>query len=183
MQNASQHDVDRADGLSQVRAPARLPENATAEIVQAVVRSLNERGTRGALEYLNARTRYRFTGLYRVEPPMLKNICLFDRENPDIPCSGDVNTLDETYCCIVGETGKLFVTPDARTDARLAPRGARGGVISYSGVPVVRDGVVVGTLCHFDLRPRLLWPQEVEVMEAVAPLLIPAFDQVSAVGP
>lgn len=175
MQNASHNDVDRLGRTSRVPSESAAA-NTKDEVAHGVTRALEERGTRGVLEYLNARTRYRFTGLYRIDPPLLKNVCLFDRENPTIPCSGDVNTLEETYCCIVGETGKQFVTLDAREDSRLAPRGVLGGVISYSGVPVVRDGVAVGTLCHFDLRPRLSWPQEVAVMEAVAPLLLPSLD-------
>ena len=54
----------------------------------ALSRLLHGRGLHAALGYLNERTRYRFTGLYRADPPLLRNIGLFDRENPDIDASG-----------------------------------------------------------------------------------------------
>jgi GAF domain-containing protein len=48
---------------------------------------------------------------------------------------------------------------------------AREAVQSYAGVPVrLSGGQVLGTLCHFDGRPRLLPPNELAVMREVAPL-------------
>ena len=180
MQNA--HRVEDAAADPRPASVALRPATSD-DVFAGAKRALDEAGTRGVLEYLNAATRYRFTGLYRVDPPLLKNICLFDRENPTIPCSGDVSMLDETYCCIVAQSGEQFFTLYARSDVRLSPRGVRNGVISYAGVPVTHAGAVVGTLCHFDLRPRLSWPHDVTAMETVAPLLVPAVVQVSAVGP
>jgi hypothetical protein len=135
-------------------------------------RLLHGRGLLAALGYLNERTRYRFTGLYRAEPPLLHNIALFDRENPGIDGSGAVAKLDETYCSITRRTASPFSTDDAMHDARLTTHAARDSVLCYCGVPVrLGNGVPWGTLCHFDLRPRLLPPNELAVLANVAPVV------------
>ena len=133
---------------------------------------LNDRGLRVALGYLNERTRYRFTGLYRADPPLLRNIGLFDRENPDIDGSGAVTTLDETYCSITSSTAAPFTVHDAPNDERLVGHAARDSVVSYVGVPVrLLSGQSWGTLCHFDLRPRLLAGDELGALTTMAPVL------------
>lgn len=124
-----------------------------------------------ALAYLNARTRFRFTGIYRVEPPFLRNLHLFDRENPALNVSGNVGPLEDTYCSITARSERGFATPDALADRRLEAHAARDSVISYCGIPIrMEDGRVWGTLCHFDVRPRLIPPAEVPVLESVVTL-------------
>jgi len=113
-----------------------------------------------ALAYLNARTRFRFTGIYRVDPPMLRNVHLFDRENPALNVSGKACPLDDTYCSITAGTDSPFTTSEAGVDPRLVLHAARDSVISYAGVPI-------RTLCHFDVRPRLIPAAEVPVLESV----------------
>lgn len=123
-----------------------------------------------ALAWLNARTRFRFTGLYRVDPPLLRNLELFDRENPHINVSGEVRKLDDTYCALVYYSGP-FDTPDSARDDRLNGHPSRASVISYAGVPLRREnGEVWGTLCHFDVRPRLLPRGERRLLESVGPV-------------
>lgn len=125
-----------------------------------------------ALSALNSRTRFRFTGLYRVEPPSLRNEYLFDRENPSLSLGGEVTPLSNTYCGIVAATKQPFVADDAPHDARLVAHPARESVVSYAGVPVrTADGRIFGTLCHFDLRPRILPPDELAILEAVSTVL------------
>jgi len=124
-----------------------------------------------ALAYLNARTRFRFTGIYRVEPPLLRNVHLFDRENPALNVSGNASPLEDTYCSITARSEGGFATPDAGADRRLETHAARDSVISYCGVPIrMEDGRVWGTLCHFDVRPRLIPPAELPVLESVVTL-------------
>lgn len=135
-------------------------------------RLLNERGLLAALGYLNERTRYRFTGLYRAEPPLLRNVGLFDRENPDIDPSGAVTKLDETYCSITCDTARPFSTADAAHDERLVTHAARESVLCYAGVPIrLASGQPCGSLCHFDLRPRLLLGDELDALATVAPVV------------
>lgn len=71
---------------------------------------LADSGLHQVLGFLNARTRYRFTGVYHVEPPLLRNVHLFDRENPTLDCSGAVTPLDETYCSITSSRSAPFAT-------------------------------------------------------------------------
>lgn len=132
---------------------------------------LEREGMHGALAFLNARTRHRFTGVYRFDPPMLRNVCLFDRENPTLRLGGD-SPMRETYCSLVGEVNAPFLTNDAAADARLAEHPARASVIAYCGVPLRGEGgLCFGTLCHFDLRPRLAPLGELPLLERVAPIV------------
>ena len=123
-------------------------------------------GLHDALRFLNARTRYRFTGAYRFDPPMLRPLALYDRENPTVRLSAQINPLRETYCSIVRATSTAFVMHDAPNDEQYIPPSP---VVSYCGVPLeTPDGVVVGTLCHFDLRPRTIPAAELSVLERAA---------------
>jgi len=131
---------------------------------------LRERGLHAALAFLNARTRYRFTGLYRAAPPLLHNVALFDRENPSLAGSGAVAVLEETYCSITRHTGEPFTVDDAMRDERLTTHAARDSVLCYSGVPIrLGNGLPWGSLCHFDLRPRLVPRNELVILRDVAP--------------
>ena len=152
------------------RAGASIDAPPTVAELGALLRTLGARAVLGAL---NARTRFRYTGLYRVEPPLLRGVCLYDRENPGLCLGGDVDTLSETYCAVVVDTERPFATSDGRADPRLAGRPAAAGPYrSYVGVPIgLADGRVGGTLCHFDYRPRLLPPGELALLERAAELL------------
>ena len=160
-------------------SPSSRPEapRAGAESVlvvrQAFERCLHRDGLSAALAMLNQRTRFRFTGLYRVEATELRNVALVDRENPGLGMSGAVCALTDTYCSIVHKHGRPFRVSDAPAEARLRAHPARESVQSYAGVPVrLPGGRVLGTLCHFDGRPRIMTPGEVAVMQDVAPLLV-----------
>lgn len=170
------HPIDRTPREELVAPAAITPgaESAIAAAVAAFAERLATRGVCAALEYLNARTRFRFTGLYRAEPPVLRNIELFDRENPLLNVGGNVCALDDTYCSIVCITDRPFRAADAGHDRRLVRHPARASIISYFGVPVRGSGgQVLGTLCHFDVRPRITPAGETPLLERVAPLLAP----------
>jgi GAF domain-containing protein len=134
---------------------------------------VSQRGVEPALAFLNGRTRFRFTGIYHVDPPYLRNLWLFDRENPRLNVSGEVKPLCDTYCAFTYATGAPFATPDAPSDPRLTQHSARQSIISYAGVPMrLEGGHLWGSLCHFDVRPRMLSPDERSVLESVAPLFV-----------
>lgn len=133
---------------------------------------LTNDGILGALAFLNDRTRFRFTGLYRLVPPTLHNVSLFDRENPTLNVSGAVCALEDSYCSVMCASGDPLTIADSRDDTRVAQHPSRDAIQSYAGVPVRQSGGrVVGSLCHFDGRPRLLPASEVAVLTSVAPLL------------
>lgn len=162
------HDDGGAERFT--RDPAGLGPDAEDAAVRAVEHRLRNAGVPCALEFLNARTRFRYTGLYRLVPPRLHNVALFDRENPAVAMAGVVCEMRETYCALTSAGNVPFQVTDAPNDARLVEHPARLAVQSYGGVPVRDvDGRVLGTLCHFDGRPRLLPAGELELLERVAP--------------
>lgn len=141
-----------------------------ARVSDEVAAALRSAGVVAALGYLNARVRVRFTGIYRPDPPLLRNVHLFDRENPRLNVSGTVIALVDGYCGITCATNAPFATSDSRADPRLRSHPARDCMLSYVGVPIRIDNTVWGTLCHHDLRPRIIQPSELPVLEQVVPL-------------
>jgi PAS domain S-box-containing protein len=154
------------------RAPAKEPVAPLekADTFLKLEKILGSRGVHEALRFLNSRTPHRFTALYRFDPPMLRNIAMFDTYAPEVK-TGDDSPLAETYCSIVGQFGTSFTTDDARQDDRLRAHPARDTVVSYCGV-LLRDGEgrPFGTLCHFDLVPCEVPMREMPLMEAAAAL-------------
>ena len=79
--------------------------------------------------------------------------------------------MHETYCSIVLNSAGGVQIVDASADARMTTHPARESVLSYCGVPIhTHDGLPWGTLCHFDVRPRLMSQPESLILGAVAPL-------------
>lgn len=143
-----------------------------AAIIEELRSMLIGRGAAAALAMLNARTRFRFTGLYVTAPPLLRSVRLYDRENPALHLGGACARLEDTFCALVWRGNESVTVDDAAADPSLHPRTSQGAVQSYAGVPLRSPaGCVVGTLCHFDGRPRMLPPGELLVLEAAAPLL------------
>lgn len=152
----------------------RVAPDALIARAVAGARSALWRGAHAVLATLNSRTRFRFTGLYRVEAPVLRNVALFDRENPMLRAAGECSALRDTYCNIVAANALALAIANAAEDGRVIGHPARASVLSYIGVPVRNQaGRVVGTLCHWDLRPRLAPAGELIVLERVAALLAP----------
>ena len=147
------------------------PLPGLAPVVDEVSNLLKTAGILAALSSLNARVRFRYTGVFRPEPPLLRNISLFDRENPKLNVSGNVIALLDGYCGIACSTNAPFATEDSKRDPRLRSHPARLSMRSYVGVPIkATDGSAWGTLCHFDMRPRVIPPTEMTLLEQVVPL-------------
>ncbi|HEY1696979.1 MAG TPA: ATP-binding protein [Polyangiaceae bacterium] len=171
--------VQVAAGLLQFVARQASPEAREDALQRAdtflkLQKILSTQSIHEALHFLNSRTPHRFTGIYRFDPPMLRNVALVDSYAPGVE-RGDDSPLSETYCSIVGDTQRGFTTEDARRDDRLRTHPARDSVVSYCGV-LLRDeaGQPFGTLCHFDLLPCDVPVAEIALMEAAAPLLMSA---------
>ena len=114
--------------------------------------ALRDGGLGAALRLLNERTPFRFTGVYRFDGAMLRNVALFDRwtgaESP-----GADAPMDETFCGITGRIDQPLEVTDGEKDARF-PWMQANAVRSYTGTPIRDgDGTAIGTLCHFDLQP------------------------------
>lgn len=126
---------------------------------------------RGALARLNARTEHRFTSLYRFDNETLRNVWFFDREHPEQTACDDIPVL-ASYCVFVREGQATFRVHDAGSDARVAAHPKREQIRAYCGVPLLDDtGRMFGSVCHFDFRPLAISDSNVELMEALAPML------------
>lgn len=166
------HEPGGAPGRRDAAAGLDAASPASDGFVRRLQRTLETAGAAGAIALLNGRTRFRYTGIYRALAPQLRNLYLFDRENPTLNVAGATTPLEATYCSITCASGAPFTTDDAGQDERLVAHPARASVISYRGVPLRRSGGRAwGTLCHFDVRPRLMPPHELELLDKVAPLL------------
>jgi len=142
------------------------------EIAEAFEEVLARFGVHGALDFLNARIPHRFTGIYRHDPPHMRNLHLFDRQNPALEVGGDV-PMRESYCSIVVGRDRPFRTVDAREEELLRDHPSRDSTLSYCGVPLRDpDGRALGTLCHFDLEPQEVVEAETGMLEAVMPRLV-----------
>jgi hypothetical protein len=131
---------------------------------------LNQHGLHAALGFLNGRVHFRFTGVFSFDGPMLRNVCLFDREGPH-QRRGDDAPVSQTYCGITGSGGDCLEIGDGRVDSRF-PWMQANAVIAYCGVPVFEPhGDVIGTLCHSDLRPCQVPKPELPTLRAAASLV------------
>ena len=140
---------------------------------QILRETLRREGLGALLRFLNARTRHRFTAVYRFEPPWLRNVCTVDRENPELTLTADCR-IRESYCGFVFEQAERFTVADAAADPRVADHPKRDVLLAYCGVPVFDEaGACIGTVCHFDPRPRLTPPSELPLLECAASLVAP----------
>ena len=133
-----------------------MADTATATAQFDATREIAREDLHGVLARLNARVPFRFTGVYRFDGTLLRNVALFDRLDPALPRGADA-PLGETYCAITGRMNDALLVSDGRRDPRYAWMRANA-VISYCGVPIRSEtGEPLGTLCHFDVAP---WPPQ-----------------------
>jgi hypothetical protein len=131
---------------------------------------LEERGLHAALDYLNSRIPFRFTGVYRFDGDTLRNVALFDRWAPETVQGSDA-PMAETFCALVPDAGGILLVEDGRNDPRY-PAMAANAVVCYCGA-VVRDadGEPVGTMCHFDVQHCEPPRNELALLEAATPFV------------
>lgn len=132
-------------------------------------------GLYGALRYLNARTPFRYTAVYRLDGQMMRNIHLYDRQGENPTSLAEV-PLGDSFCQFVMRDNG-FNTVNSANDARLLGHPYQGVVNSYFGLPLSRKaGTIYGTLCHFDVEPMMIPDGEIPLLEAVSPVLMDQLD-------
>ena len=124
-------------------------------------------GAQAALEYLSHGVPHRYTAVYRLRDGRLQNMLLHDKSGEVRPEYLAEVALETSFCQFVLRDG-VFMTADSATDGRLAGHPYQGVMVAYHGVPIVRDGGLWGTLCHFDVTQRSLPDQEFELMQRAA---------------
>ncbi len=151
-----------------------MMSNASARSHDLLVkwrRVLDEQGVHALLRLLNSRTPHRYTGIYRYDPPTLRNVFLVDAFDPSMLRGPDV-AMEDAYCVLVGERKQSIVFTDASCDPRFAPR-TNSPVVSYCGTLLsTADGVPYGTLCHYDVSRCDENVNDIEVLEALAPYVM-----------
>lgn len=121
------------------------------------------------LAILNRRTPFRYTGVYRFDGQMLRNVVLHDRLAPAQSRGADV-PLGETYCAITGRLNDVLLVSHGRRDRRY-PWMRGSSVLSYCGVPIRSEfGHPLGTLCHFGDQPCEAQAAEATFLLCVADL-------------
>ena len=132
---------------------------------------LRSKGLRPALIFLNHLTDHRFSALYQFEDDRLRNLYFYDREYPEVESTDEI-PVTASYCVFLRDSGTLFHTSDALRDHRVRSHPQREKVQAYCGVPILdAEGELFGSICHFDLEPRVISDDDVDLMEAVALLL------------
>lgn len=132
-------------------------------------------GVHTALRYLNSRTPHRFTGVYRYDGEMLRNMALFDRFEPENQHGIDIPMAD-AYCANVGRNREPLEFADAKADGRFLYLPG-SPVVCYSGVMISGpEGVPYGTLCHYDIRRCETRTSDIPLLKAAAPLIYEALE-------
>jgi hypothetical protein len=132
---------------------------------------LRGQGVYEALCCVNQLSAHRFTALYAFDGPLLKNICLVDKQNETIRKTDTVRVRD-SYCMYVRTIRKTFIVPNALTDKRVQDHPQRAIIQSYCGIPLMHPKKhMIGSVCHFDFEPVPCPDQDVLCLEAIGPVL------------
>jgi EAL domain-containing protein (putative c-di-GMP-specific phosphodiesterase class I) len=87
---------------------------------------------------------------------------------------------DGSFCGDVVADNAVLVVPDALADPRFRslPSVVALGIRAYVGVPLVgRDGLPLGTLCVFDVRPRAFTDRQLATLADLARMVVLVFEQ------
>lgn len=141
-------DVDSRSTVAVEISSPEVPAPLASDLAAFTIR-LRSEGLRSALQFLNARTPHRYTGVFRFDGDMLRNVALIDKWDAGVRRGEDV-PLAQAYCAHLHRTGEPLSVEDGSADARV-PWMAKSPILSYCGA-VIKDeaGQHWGALCHFD---------------------------------
>lgn len=147
-------------------SPASPPDDPASRILA----TLEKDGLHAALRLLNERTPHRFTGIYRYDGDMLRNVILFDVHNPHLRRGDDI-PMQHSYCALLQDTDSGTIEfDDPRSDPPSMARSHLTPVVSYCGVLLVdAAGQPFGSLCHYDLKPCQPRTSDLAMLRALAP--------------
>ncbi len=125
--------------------PAPCP--AWAAEVDAFTEVLLVGGLGAALDFLNTRTDYRFTFVYKSEPPFARRVLVHDRESLYISSRDLVPVTQTFFGFMLGEPA--FATADGLLDERSCRHPARTHFRGFFGIQLpYPDGRLYGWLAH-----------------------------------
>jgi len=131
--------------------------------IHAVSAALSQHDPEGALAFLNAGVPHRYSAVYRIDGGILKNVLLHDKAGELRPDFLAEVPFETSFCQFVIRDGH-FQTCESGADPRLDGHPYQGVMVSYHGVPILGDGEIWGTLCHFDTVRRTLTDEEFELL-------------------
>jgi hypothetical protein len=162
--------ADLESGVFGIKGPPPL-EAPVGQLLASFERELQAHGLEAAISLLNARVPHRFTGVYRRETEVMRNVAIVDKHPQLDPVDLSVVPMQHSFCQFVLRDS-IFVTNDSGRDERLAGHPYSGVVGCYVGVPISRGaGTLDGTLCHFDLVDHPIADDEFLLMQRAAGLL------------
>ncbi len=157
--------ANRRAGPTAVTVPP--PHSADLD---AFSRSQREQGLQGALLFLNARTPHRYTGIFRLDGEIMRNVALVDKWDSNLTHGDDV-PLADAYCAHLQRTGEPLEVAGGPGDPRV-PWMAGSKIPSYCGAAIIApDGSPWGALCHFDLSRCESKQSDMPLLVAAAALI------------
>ncbi len=140
-----------------------------------ILAALDNDGLHAALRLLNERTPHRFTGIYRYDGDMLRNVILFDVHDRQL-LRGDDIPMSASYCALLQDDFDGAIEfDDPGSDALAKARSHLSPVVSYCGVLLVdAGGEPFGSLCHYDLKPCQARTSDLAMLRSLAPRIASA---------
>jgi GAF domain-containing protein len=126
------------------------------------------------MRWLNERVPYRYSAVFGFDGDRLHNICLIDKENPNISKCPD-QPITDSYCMYIQRSGDRFSVETALKDSRVAGHPKQRSFQCYYGIPLYGpDGQMLGTVCHFDGLPIRVTEEIASALDEVGPLIADA---------
>lgn len=151
------------------------PSCSFAAEIDAFKEMLLVGGLGAALDFLNMRTAYRFTFIYKSEPPFARRVLVHDREFLYIPSRERVPVTQTFFEFMLTEP--VFATADGLHDERTAQHPGRTHFRGFCGIQLLHaDGRHYGWLAHAHPSPVPVPTGEIEFLQLVAPIVIEALE-------
>ncbi len=142
-------------------APAFSPD------IDAFVDVLGVGGLAAALDFLNVRTAYRFTFIYRFEPPCARRIMVYDRDALYISGRDRVPVAQTFFEFMLDAPS--FATADGLADTRSARHPGSLHFRGFCGIQLLHaDGRHYGWLAHASPGAVAVPAQETEFLQQIA---------------
>lgn len=155
--------------------PQRCPVVTFLPVFSAEIDAFEETlavgGVVAALDFLNTRTDYRFTFLYKYEPPSARRILVYDRDALYISGRERVPISHTHFEFLITEA--TFATRDSMLDARCNLHPSVRHFRGFCGIQLRHaDGQLYGWLAHASPQAMAVPAHEAEFLQLIAPALM-----------